>query len=89
MVQATAAAGQAGLFDRLTGWENLYRAARKARRGKRRHPDVARFELDRERQLLRIQHELRTRTYRPGSYRGFYVHEPKRRLISDKATCRL
>ncbi|MBE7458652.1 MAG: RNA-directed DNA polymerase [Planctomycetia bacterium] len=32
--------------------------------------------------MLRLQHELRTRIYRPGRYRAFYVSEPKRRLIS-------
>ena len=70
------------LFERLTSWENLLRAARQARRGKRRQPEVAAFELERERELLRIQDELRSGTYRPGRYRGFWVREPKRRLIS-------
>ena len=70
------------LFDRLTSWENLYRAARKTRLGKRRHADCAGFELERERELLRLQEELRTRTYRPEGYRTFYVREPKRRMIS-------
>lgn len=70
------------LFDELTGWENLYRAARKTRLGKRRHADAAGFELERERELLGLQEELRSRTYRPGKYRAFYVREPKRRLIS-------
>ena len=76
------AAKPASLFDQLTSWENLYRAARKTRRGKRRHGDAARFELEREPELLCLQEELRNRTYRPGEYRAFYVREPKRRLIS-------
>ena len=70
------------LFDKLTSWENLYRAARKTRRGKRWYSAAARFELERERELLRLQKQLRTRTYRPGPYRSFYVNEPKRRQIS-------
>jgi len=70
------------LFDRLTSWENLAAAARKTRLGKRRFADCARFELERERELLRLQDELRSRTYRPGPYREFYVREPKRRMIS-------
>ena len=70
------------LFDRLTSWENLYRAARRARLGKRRQEEVARFELDREYELLRVQDELRRRSYRPGVYRAFWIREPKRRLIS-------
>lgn len=75
-------AARDSLFDRLTSWENLLAAARKTRRGKRRNGDCAEFELDRERELLRLQHELRTRIYSPGRYRAFYVSEPKRRLIS-------
>jgi retron-type reverse transcriptase len=70
------------LWDQLTSWENLLAAARKTRRGKRRFADCARFELERERELLRLQVELRARTYRPGPYRTFYVREPKRRMIS-------
>lgn len=76
------AAAQDNLFDQLTGWENLYRAARKTRLGKRRYADCASFELERERELLRLQDELRARTYRPGGYRTFFVREPKRRMIS-------
>ena len=77
-----AAAKSKTLFDELSSWENLYRAARKTRRGKRRYSAAARFELERERELLRVQEELRSRRYRPGAYRSFYVKEPKRRLIS-------
>ena len=79
---AETATTQDTLFDQLTSWENLYGAARKTRLGKRRYADCARFELERERQLLRLQEELRARTYRPGPYRTFYVSEPKRRMIS-------
>lgn len=79
---AEAATNQGELFARLTSWGNLLRAARKTRRGKRQYAECAAFELERERELLRIQDELRTRTYRPGGYRTFYVSEPKRRMIS-------
>ncbi|MBN1347718.1 MAG: RNA-directed DNA polymerase [Phycisphaerae bacterium] len=79
---AETAAGSASLWDELTSWRNLVAAARKARLGKRRQPEVARFELERERELLGLQRALRDRTYRPGAYRAFHVHEPKRRLIS-------
>lgn len=79
---AQAAATQHALFDRLTCWENLVAAARKTRLGKRRHADCAHFELERERELLRLQDELRDRSYQPGAYRTFYVREPKRRMIS-------
>jgi hypothetical protein len=70
------------LYSRLCAFEALYRAFRRARRGKRDRPEVAAFEFDLEENLLRLRWELETRAYRPGPYRSFYVHDPKRRLIS-------
>ena len=32
--------------------------------------------------MLRLQEELLNKTYRPGPYHSFYIHEPKKRLIS-------
>jgi len=43
---------------------------------------VAAFEHRLEDNLLALQDELRSFTYRPGPYESFYIHEPKRRLIS-------
>jgi len=71
-----------GLFDELTSWTNLDRAAQRARRGKRYRPDVAAFEFDREYNLLRLQQQLRDGTYHPGAFRTRVIYEPKRRLIS-------
>ena len=48
-------------------------------------PHIPQSIAQREYELLRLQDELRTRTYRPGQYRAFYVREPKRRLISAAA----
>ncbi len=70
------------LFPQVCAFENLYRAFRRARRGKRDREEVAAFEYDLEDNLLKLQDELRTGRYRPGSYRNFWVHEPKRRKIS-------
>jgi RNA-directed DNA polymerase len=57
-------------------------AYRHARRGKRRYPPAADFEYAWESHLLRLQEGLAARTYRPGAYHSFYIHEPKKRLIS-------
>ncbi len=70
------------VYSRVWDFENLYWAYRKARRGKRSKPPAAAFEREEEKELLALQDELRTRTYRPGAYHSFYIHEPKRRLIS-------
>jgi RNA-directed DNA polymerase len=57
-------------------------AYHRASKGKRGQPNVSAFEHRLEENLLDLQEELRSRTYRPGSYQSFYIHEPKRRLIS-------
>jgi retron-type reverse transcriptase len=70
------------LWDKLTSFANLVRAADAARKGKRHRPNVARFDFDLEKELCRLQDELRSHTYVPGEYRSFLIHEPKQRLIS-------
>lgn len=70
------------LYPQVYGWENLLLAWRKARKVKRGYPPAATFEMNAAEHLLMIQHEPQTRTYTPGAYVNFTIHEPKRRLIS-------
>ncbi len=70
------------MYAQLCSWDNLCLAYGKASRGKRGRPAVAQFEYRLEDNLIQLEHELQTRTYRPGAYYSFYIHEPKRRLIS-------
>lgn len=70
------------LYSQICLWENLEQAYRKARKGKRSIESVADFEFNWERHLLRLQKELASQTYQPGPYHSFYIHEPKKRLIS-------
>jgi retron-type reverse transcriptase len=70
------------MYTQLCSWDNLLLAYRKAAKGKRGHPNVAAFEYRLEDNLLDLQRELRDQTYQPGAYTSFYIHEPKRRLIS-------
>jgi RNA-directed DNA polymerase len=70
------------MYAKLSSWENLLLAYRRAAKGKRGRPSVAAFEYRLEENLLELQEELRTRTYRPRPCTSFYIHEPKRRLIS-------
>lgn len=63
---------QGRLFDRLISFENLLAAAQAACRGKRFKANVAQFDFDLERELVALQQELRSRTYRPGPYHTFY-----------------
>lgn len=69
-------------LEKVIAWENLLLAWRKAPRGKRGKPGVAGFEHQVADKLLALQSVLRAGTWRPGGYVHFYIHEPKRRLIS-------
>jgi len=70
------------LFDQVCAFDSLWNAFHQARKGKRSKAVVASFEYHLERNLLTLERELRDGSYRPGGYRHFYIHEPKRRKIS-------
>ena len=70
------------LFEQLVSWPNLLRAVWQATRGKRHRENVLRFQFDYERELLRLEQELKGRTYRPGSYHTCRIAVPKPRMIS-------
>jgi hypothetical protein len=70
------------LYPQVWDFENVYLAYRKARKGKRGKPGAAAFEQVQEDELLALQDELRTFSYQPGAYHSFYIHDPKKRLIS-------
>ena len=71
-----------GLWPGLVSYDGLLAAAKAAAAGKRTRPDVARFLLDLEPEVLTLRRELLDGSYRPGPYRTFEVREPKPRLIS-------
>ena len=70
------------LYPQICAWENIYLAWRKARKGKRGREPAAAFEFDLESNLVRLRRELVEKSYRPGPYTSFYIHDPKHRLIS-------
>ncbi len=70
------------VYAKIYDWENLRLAHHKASRGKRGKRAAAVFEYNLADRLLELEQELSTRTYQPGAYHSFYIHEPKRRLIS-------
>ena len=69
-------------LEGIASWENLLLAATRARRGKTRRPDVEDWWMRRETELTRLQRELLDRSWIPGPYRHFLIHEPKRREIA-------
>ena len=70
------------LWPAIADFENLLRAARQAQKGKRFRANVLEFNFALEPELLRLQQELRDRTYQPEAYRAFEIRDPKPRLIS-------
>lgn len=69
-------------LQQLASWKNLVLAFRKASRGKRGQVNVAAFEQRLEDNLATLRRELLDRSYTPGAYHSFLIHDPKRRLIS-------
>lgn len=72
----------AWMYERVCAFDNLYAAYLSARKGKRSRADVAAFEFNAEAELIALRDDLLEGHYQPGPYRSFFIHEPKRRLIS-------
>jgi len=70
------------LWERLTAFENLELAFHQAARGRRGRASAAEFERNLEVNLPMLRHELLACSYQPGKYVSFYIHDPKKRLIS-------
>lgn len=70
------------LWNDLVSFENIYKAAMKAKKRKRWKNSFLYFQKDFEPNLIHIQDSLITKTYQPGSYKKFLIYEPKRREIS-------
>ena len=70
------------IWEKITSFENLLLAFRKAAKGRRSRASVAEFDLNLAENLLALQRELKEGRYEPGGYISFYIHDPKKRLIS-------
>lgn len=69
------------LFEKFVSFDNLLRAYKKTRRGKRYRRYVTSFYYNLTSNLLKIRNQLLKKSYRFDGYKVFYVHEPKKRLI--------
>lgn len=70
------------LYPQIIDFDNIYLAAKKAQKGKRFQHNVLQFNYNLETELLKIQQELKDKTYQPGTYRTFHLRDIKTRLIS-------
>lgn len=70
------------LYPQIVDFPNLLLAAKQAQKGKRYNDNVLEFNYYLEPELIKLQQQLRTKTYEPGIYKTFYIKEPKIRMIS-------
>lgn len=75
----------AGSFERLSAPEALWAAWRACRRGKRRRPTIAAFDLDADRHLLALRRDLQSGAFQPSPWRLRVIRDPKVRLIAAPA----
>ncbi len=68
-------------FDDIISIENLFQAWNEFKKGKRNRKDVQVFELNLEDNLFDLYESLKNKAYKHGSYKDFYVSDPKRRHI--------
>jgi retron-type reverse transcriptase len=69
------------LFSKITSIENLFDSWNEFKKGKRRKPDVQRFERDLEENLFTLHDELNSKIYKHSHYTSFFINDPKRRHI--------
>ena len=72
-------------FEKVTDFENMYRAFRKAKSGKGFKKSSARFSLAALDGVNTLIEQLNSRTYRVAPYSEFKVYEPKERVIQTSS----
>ena len=70
------------LLEQVADFENLVRAFRQCSKGKRRSYGYQKLLSNLGEMLLQIQADLHSGHYEWGKYREFWIHDPKRRLVS-------
>lgn len=68
-------------YEKICDFQNLYKAHKVARLGKRDVKEVIDFELNLSKNLTRISDSLKNKTYQMSGYYSFFVHDPKERKI--------
>lgn len=69
------------IYPNLITKQNIFRGYKEFLKGKKTKKDVVSFGEDKEINLKRLQNELENKTYQPGGYSQFFVHDPKTRII--------
>jgi len=74
-----------GVFDQIISLDNLFKAWREFRKGKRSKPDVMTFEYTLEDNIFQLHQDLSSGSYWHGSYQQFQITDPKARVISKSS----
>ena len=69
------------VYEIAVSFEELLKAHKKTRCGKREKKKMILFELKLEEELLELEKQLKSGTYKHGSYTKFKIYEPKERVI--------
>ena len=69
------------LFEQVCSFDNLMFSVKEAIKGKKHNQTIARFYLNAEHEVLKLQEDLLSGRYRPMPYTCFYIYEPKKRHI--------
>lgn len=69
------------LYSKICELDNLYLAYSKAKQGKSKTYGVIHFEKNLSGNILKIQQELISETYKTSEYSVFMIHDPKERII--------
>lgn len=72
-------------FSQICTFSVLYKAYLAARKGKRSRAATAKYEVHLLENIVNLVYILKTKIYRPGIFRVFYVYEPKKRLVQAPA----
>ena len=75
----------AGSFARLSAVSALWTAWKNCRKGKRRLPNIAMYDLDADRHIMRLHRDLNSSHYAPGEWRLRIIRDPKLRVIAAPA----
>ena len=68
-------------FEKVIDFENMYKAYRRAKRGKGYKKSSAKFSLMQLDAVNTLIEQLKSKTYRIADYNEFKVYEPKERII--------
>lgn len=71
------------LYSKIITLESLYKAAKNAQKGKKKHRSVIKFNSNYEENIQNLHLSLLNKTYKVGEYSLHTIYEPKKREITN------